>query len=89
MGRIEENEMVGHSIPHFHNDGGHATVRIGVREFMCTGANPPHDHPHIFLDMGHDVEKICPYCSTHYQYDPSLSANQTNPEGCAVTGHVA
>ena len=44
--------MAGGSIPHFQNDAGHPAIDIGVKEFMCTGANPPFDHPHVFLDMG-------------------------------------
>ena len=48
---------------------GHAAIDIGVKEFMCVGANPPFDHPHVFLDMGSDDEKVCPYCSTLYRYD--------------------
>lgn len=50
---------------------------------MCVGANPPFDHPHVFLDMGDDSDKVCPYCSTLYRYDPSLSAGETVPAGCA------
>ena len=46
--------MAGGTIPHFQNDAGHATIDIGVKEFMCVGANPPFDHPHVFLDMGSD-----------------------------------
>ena len=74
--------MAGHSIPHFQNDSGHPAVSIGVKEFMCVGANPPFDHPHVFLDMGDEDEKVCPYCSTLYRYDASLSAQESKPEGC-------
>ena len=56
--------MAGDPIPHFQNDAGHPAIDIGVKEFMCVGANPPFDHPHVFLDMGNDHEKVCPYCST-------------------------
>jgi uncharacterized Zn-finger protein len=73
--------MAGHAIPHFQNDAGHAAISIGVKEFMCVGANPPFDHPHVFLDMGDDSEKVCPYCSTLFRYDPTLKASQTKPEG--------
>jgi uncharacterized Zn-finger protein len=66
--------MADHSIPHFHNDPGVQTILVRVKEFMCTGARPPFDHPHIFIDMGSDGEAICSYCSTRYLYDPSLSA---------------
>ncbi len=74
--------MAGHSIPHFHTDAGHATIAIGVKEFMCVGANPPYDHPHVFLDMGDEDEKVCPYCSTLFRYDPALGAQESDPEGC-------
>lgn len=73
--------MAGHAIPHFQNDAGHPAVEIGVREFMCVGANPPFDHPHVFLDMGDDAEMVCPYCSTLYRYNPALRADETSPAG--------
>ena len=68
-------------VPHFHNSSGASSIEIGVREFMCVGALPPHDHPHIFLDMGDGDETICPYCSTLYRYRSSLEALETIPEG--------
>ncbi len=70
--------------PKFKNDKGVKEITIGVREFECIGASAPYDHPHIFLDMGQDSNIICPYCSTVYKYDPSLTATQTVPEGCAL-----
>lgn len=73
--------MAGGSIPHFQNDAGHAVVEIGVKEFKCVGANPPFDHPHIFIDMGSDTEAVCSYCSTLYRYNPALKADETRPEG--------
>jgi uncharacterized Zn-finger protein len=73
--------MAGHAIPHFQNDAGHAAIEIGVKEFMCVGANPPFDHPHVFLDMGDDAEKVCPYCSTLYRYNAKLKASETLPAG--------
>jgi len=73
--------MAGGTIPHFQNDAGHHVISIGVKEFMCVGANPPFDHPHVFLDMGSDDEKVCPYCSTLYKYDASLGQYETNPAG--------
>lgn len=71
-------------VPHFANDQGVPVIRIGAREFMCIGARAPYDHPHVFLDMGDENEKICPYCSTHYVYDASLKATETVPAGAAV-----
>ena len=76
--------MAGGSIPHFQNDAGHPAIDIGVREFMCTGANPPFDHPHVFLDMGDDSEIICPYCSTLYRHDRSLDVRAARPAECAL-----
>jgi uncharacterized Zn-finger protein len=84
-----EHPMAGHSIPHFQNDGGHRTIEIGVKEFMCVGASVPYDHPHVFLDMGDDNEKVCPYCSTLFRYNPRLKATQTDPVGCIFTNQAA
>jgi hypothetical protein len=56
---------------------------------MCVGANAPFDHPHVFLDMGADSEKVCPYCSTLYRHDPALKPNQTRPEGCLLLERAA
>lgn len=68
-------------IPHFSNDEGVDAIEIGVKEFMCVGARAPFDHPHVFIDMGADNEKVCPYCSTLYRYNPSLTAHETKPAG--------
>jgi uncharacterized Zn-finger protein len=75
--------MADHAIPHFHNDPGVATIKVGVKEFMCVGARPPFDHPHIFIDMGGDVEAICGYCSTRFAYDPTLGAH-SSPADCEL-----
>jgi len=64
--------MVDRSIPHFRNDLGVQSITVSVKEFMCTGATPPFDHPHIFIDMGSDNDAICSYCSTRFVYDGSL-----------------
>lgn len=74
--------MADHAIPHFANDAGASSIRIGAHEFMCVGATPPFDHPHVFLDMGSDAEIICPYCSTLYKFDAKLHADETEPAGC-------
>jgi uncharacterized Zn-finger protein len=71
------------SIPHFQNSAGHAVVEIGAKEFMCIGARPPFDHPHIFIDMGGDSEAICPYCSTLYRHNPRLASHAANPADAA------
>ncbi|MHC5307157.1 zinc-finger domain-containing protein [Bartonella sp. LJL80] len=74
--------MADHHIPHFQNDGGYKVIEIGVKEFMCVGASAPFDHPHIFIDMGAEDEKICSYCSTLYQFNSALSETETKPAGC-------
>jgi len=81
--------MAGGVIPHFQNDAGHRAIAIGVKEFMCVGATPPFDHPHVFLDMGGDSEKVCPYCSTLFRYEPRLGAMETEPAGCLFIGRAA
>lgn len=81
--------MAGHTIPHFQNDAGHHSIDIGVKEFMCTGATEPFDHPHVFLDMGDDSEIVCSYCSTLYRYDPALKPTQTRPDGCLYVTRAA
>jgi uncharacterized Zn-finger protein len=73
-------------VPHFHNDPGVAVIEIGAREFMCVGAKPPFDHPHVFCDMGEDAEYICPYCSTLYRHDPTLAPNAARPAECTLPG---
>ena len=81
--------MAGHNIPHFQNDGGHRVIEVGVKEFMCTGASAPFDHPHIFIDMGSESEAVCSYCSTLYKFDKSLPAGAADPEECALTAEAA
>ena len=68
--------MADNVVPHFHNDAGVAVIEIGSQEFMCVGANPPFDHPHVFLDLGNDSEIICPYCSTLYRFASDLGAGE-------------
>jgi len=76
-------------VPHFHNEPGVPVVAIGAREFMCIGAKPPLDHPHVFLDMGDDTEIVCPYCSTLYRLDRTLDPRAARPAECAWTESVA
>lgn len=74
--------MASSGVPHFHNDPGVRVIEVGSREFMCIGATPPFDHPHIFIDMGTDDEAICSYCGTLYKFKTSLAAGQAEPEAC-------
>lgn len=73
--------MAEHSTPHFHNTPGVSVIHVGVREFMCIGAKPPFDHPHIFIDMGDETEIVCSYCSTLYRYKPELKGG-AEPAEC-------
>jgi uncharacterized Zn-finger protein len=76
-------------VPHFHNDPGVAVIEIGAREFMCVGALPPFDHPHVYCDMGGDAEYVCPYCSTLYRHDPTLAPGAARPPECALADVAA
>jgi uncharacterized Zn-finger protein len=71
-------------VPHFHNTLGVPVIEIGAREFMCVGALPPFDHPHVFLDLGDADEIICPYCSTLYRHSPSLDPHAARPAACEL-----
>ena len=81
--------MADHGIPHFHNDPGVAVIHVGAKEFMCIGARPPFDHPHVFLDMGADHEIVCPYCSTHYVYSSRLAEGTANPASAIFHSNAA
>ncbi len=76
--------MADSAVPHFQNDAGANRIDIGVREFMCEGATPPFDHPHVFLDMGDATEIVCPYCSTLFRYRADLGPIDTDPPGHLV-----
>lgn len=76
-------------VPHFHNDLGVPVIDIGARRFMCIGALPPFDHPHVFLDMGSDFEIVCPYCSTLYRHDDKLDGYEARPPECALRDAAA
>lgn len=78
-----------HTTPHFHNDTGAEIVHIGAREFMCIGALPPFDHPHVFLDMGPDGEIICPYCSTLFRFREDLVPDESDPADCLLKSEPA
>ena len=43
------------------------------------GAARPHDHPHVYLDMGHEAQIVCPYCSTPFVHDGALKATESDP----------
>jgi uncharacterized Zn-finger protein len=65
--------------PKFQNDRAVSEIRIGTRQFKCIGVTPPHDHPHVYIDMGDDVTILCPYCATRYRFDPKLALFESEP----------
>lgn len=75
--------MASGATPHFQNSMGVASIEIGAKEFMCIGALPPYDHPHVFLDMGAASEIICPYCSTLYRHNGKLAHDAALPADAA------
>jgi len=62
-----------------HNDMGLDKIKIGAKSFQCIGAKAPFDHPHVFLEMGDDDQRICPYCSTLFIHDKTLKADEAVP----------
>ena len=68
-----------HAIPHFHNGAGVPAIAVAAKEFMCIGALPPFDHPHVYLDMGAEGEIVCPYCSTLYRHKATLHGTESEP----------
>lgn len=66
----------------FINDNGVESISIGVKEFECMGASKPHDHPHIYLDMGQDAKIRCPYCGTLFLYNDDLQPQDAVPRDC-------
>ena len=74
--------MADRIVPHFHNAPGVPAITLGAKEFMCIGALPPFDHPHIYIDMGDETEAICAYCSTLFRYDPALPPTESRPPDC-------
>jgi uncharacterized Zn-finger protein len=80
--------MAASAVPHFANDLGVEKIYIGAKELQCMGARSPHDHPHVYLDMGADAQILCPYCSTLYVYDPRLGADESEPKGCLVNAEA-
>ncbi len=68
--------------PLFFNELGVNSIQIGVAAFHCMGVMPPHDHPHVYLNMGDETDVLCSYCSTEYRFNAALSWNETIPENC-------
>jgi len=81
--------MAHESTPHFHNTEGLKQIEVGSKEFMCVGALPPFDHPHIYIDMGKDTEAVCSYCSTLYVYNGELAPGTSEPLSAVYQSETA
>jgi uncharacterized Zn-finger protein len=75
---LEANRRSG-GYPKFNNDRGVPEIRIGVREFECIGMSPPHDHPHVYINMGEADTIHCPYCVTRFRFDSRLAPFAADP----------
>ena len=75
-GLVADTSVTDEVIPHFHNDLGVPVIEIGAKKFMCVGALPPQDHPHVYCDMGDAIEYVCPYCATLFRHNPALAPNE-------------
>lgn len=75
--------MGANGFPKFRNDNAAREIHIGAREFECIGVTPPHDHPHVYLDMGEKDSIYCPYCVTTYRFDSDLDPTEADPPECA------
>ena len=75
--------------PKFRNDRGVPEICIGVREFECIGVSPPHDHPHIYINMREADTILCPYCATRFRFDPRLTPLDADPPDSVFTDQNA
>jgi hypothetical protein len=41
--------------------------------------SPPHDHPHVYINMGEQDTILCPYCATRFRFDPRLRPSEADP----------
>lgn len=73
--------------PPFFNELGLDSIEIGVAAFHCMGVMPPHDHPHVYLNIGEQADLLCPYRSTKYRLNCALRWNQTKPPNCWAPNH--
>ena len=77
--------MSGIGYPKFRNDRGVPEICIGVKEFNCIGVSPPHDHPHIHINMREADTISCPYCGTRFRFDSRLTPLDADPPDSVFT----
>ena len=89
VGRLGENSSSTDVNPaKFRNDVGVTEICVGLKKFKCIGVSPPHDHPHIYLDMGDADTILCPYCAVLFRYDSRLSPDEAYPPSCVYSDDV-
>ena len=81
--------MSGCDYPKFRNDRGVLEIHIGVREFTCVGVSPPHDHPHIYINMGEADTILCLYCGTRFRFDTRFISLDADPPDSVFADHGA
>ena len=74
--------------PKFKNDLGVTEIAIGVTEFKCVGASPPHDHPHIYHKLNEQGFVHCLYCNTKFVYRPHLGRLEIRSTGQLLRGRA-
>ena len=79
--------MSGSGYPKFRNDRGVPEICIGVKEFECIGVSPPHDHPHVYINMREADTILCPYCATRFRFDPRLTPLDADPPDSVFAEH--
>jgi uncharacterized Zn-finger protein len=85
----ELEAMSGSGYPKFRNDRGIPEICIGVKEFECIGVSPPHDHPHIYINMREADTILCPYCAMQFRFDPQLTPLEADPPDSVFTDRNA
>jgi Zinc-finger domain len=40
---------------------------------------PPHDYPHVYINMGTQDAILCPYCATRFRFDLPLRPSEDDP----------
>lgn len=51
-------------------------IQVTTKHVKCCGSEQPSDHPHIYLCLTKNNEKICPYCHVKYVYVDAESVSQ-------------
>jgi len=47
-------------------------IFVASEQVFCDGGRGPLGHPGVYLNIGHEHQIICPYCSQKFAINPSL-----------------